>query len=81
MTTVKIDPELTREVFEAAQAVRLLKVFSVGIDYPVQVCYSKEGKGTWTVMILGYVFVATTLLEALEIANPLFETFSAGRKV
>lgn len=75
MTTMKVEPELTRELLEAAQAVRLLKVLCRGTDCPVQVFYSEEREAAWMVAVCGHLFNAATLLEALEMANPFLESF------
>lgn len=72
MTTIKADPELTREIFEAAQAVRLLKVFASRYNPWFHIAYF-TASCEWRITIMGYSFTGSTLLEALEKANPLLD--------
>jgi len=72
--TIEIDNVLSREIFEAAQAVRLLEKLSKGSGSYVGVHYLDEPERNCIVFVNGYSFVGRTLLEALEMANPLLES-------
>jgi len=77
MKTVKVDPELSREVFEAAQAVRLLDLFARVTEQPILVFkYEQDKEAPWGVSVMGYYGRGTTLLAALESVNPLLQTYT-----